>query len=208
MNISVPHWLFTAMCCPILPLFGIEKRKDTLCLADFCLFWAKRVNPLLIATLFSNFSESKKLQKIFAAQTPQRKRGFFSTHLTIVGKTFQHLRHSLSSLADAPHCSMMGSVRSKTISESLLLLIYQTVNRTRFSDQLAVARWLWLNVSFMFSWRKSASLIKLNTKIYSVHCSTTLHRVFYIHKSNIWTKFLADRQAGQKGESCWLRNNA
>ena len=42
----------------------------------FCLLWAKRVNPLLLASLFSDFSESKKSQKIFAAQTPPRKRGY------------------------------------------------------------------------------------------------------------------------------------
>ena len=64
------------MCNPIPPLFGIEKRKDTLCLADFCLSLAKTDYPLPLASLFTDFSESKKSQKIFAAQTPQRKRGY------------------------------------------------------------------------------------------------------------------------------------
>ena len=36
----------------------------------------KRDDSLLCAALFANFSESKKLQKIFAAQTPPRKRGY------------------------------------------------------------------------------------------------------------------------------------
>ena len=42
----------------------------------------------------------------------------------------------------------------------------------------------------MFSRRKSASLIKLNTKIYSVHCSTTLHRVFLYIKVEFDPSFL------------------
>ena len=64
------------MCNSILSLFGIEKWKDTLCLADFCRFWARKDNSLPCATLFSNFSTAKKLQKPFAAQTPPRKRGY------------------------------------------------------------------------------------------------------------------------------------
>jgi len=96
----------------VLTLFYGEKLKDVWRWAERCLFWAKKDNPLPCATLFTDFSESKKSrskeckQKIFAAQTPQRKRGFLSTHQTIVGKTFSHLRIFKSSLADAPHCSM------------------------------------------------------------------------------------------------------
>ena len=79
--------------CTLFPrLFGIEKvAKDFrrsnaaalhLRLADFFLFWAETDYPLPLATLFSNFSTAKKLhskerkQKPFAAQTPQRKRGY------------------------------------------------------------------------------------------------------------------------------------
>ena len=64
------------MCNSILTLFYGKKLKDVLRLAECCLFWAKKDNPLPLATLFSNFSESKRLQKIFAAQTPPRKRGY------------------------------------------------------------------------------------------------------------------------------------
>jgi len=70
------------MCNSILTLFYGEKLKDVLRLAECCLFWAKKDNPLPLATLFSNFSESKRLhskerkQKIFAAQTPPQKRGY------------------------------------------------------------------------------------------------------------------------------------
>ena len=61
-------------------------------------------------------------QKIFAAQTPQRKRGFFSTHQTIVGKISKHLRNLPSSLADAPHCSM-GLVSMHKLVDIILALI-------------------------------------------------------------------------------------
>ena len=93
----------------------LKRRRESelhLRLADFYLFWAETGYSLPLASLFTLFSESKKRQKIFAAQTPPRKRGFFSTHQTIVGKTSQHLRNSFSSLADAPHCSIWGSVQN------------------------------------------------------------------------------------------------
>ena len=67
------------MCNSILTLFYGEKLKDVLRLAECCLFWAKKDNPLPLATLFSNFSESKRLhskerkQKIFAAAIELRK---------------------------------------------------------------------------------------------------------------------------------------
>ena len=77
-------------------------------------------------------------QKIFAVQTPQRKLGFFSTRQTIVGKTFPHLRSFKSSLADAPHCSIMGFVQTFDPCESKgYFLYFLTVNRTRFSARLA-----------------------------------------------------------------------
>ena len=45
-------------------------------LAEWCLILAKKDNSLPCASLFTDFSESKKSQKIFAAQTPPRKRGY------------------------------------------------------------------------------------------------------------------------------------
>ena len=67
-----------------------------------------------------------------------------------------------------------------------------------FPTSSPTARWLRLNVSFMFSWRKSASLIKLNTKIYSVHCSTTLHRVFLYIKVEFDPSFLPIGKLGRE----------
>ena len=89
-------------------------------------------------------------QKIFAAQTPPRKRGFLSTHLTIVGKTSAHLRNSLSSLADAPRCSIWGSVRNKTILERLLLLIYSNSQQDTFFCPARCREMTFTNISFMF----------------------------------------------------------
>ena len=48
------------MCNSILTLFYGEKLKDTLCLADFCLFWAKTDYSLPLAALYTHFSESKE----------------------------------------------------------------------------------------------------------------------------------------------------
>ena len=68
------------------------------------------------------FRNRKGAQKIFAAQTPQRKRGFFSSHQTIVGKISKRLRNLLSSLADAPHCSM-GLVSMHKLVDIILALM-------------------------------------------------------------------------------------
>ena len=72
----------------------LKRRSESelhLRLADFYLFWAETGYSLPRASLFTLLSESKKRQKIFAAQTPPRKRGFFSTQHTIVGKAFSAL---------------------------------------------------------------------------------------------------------------------
>ena len=71
----------------------------------FDCFGRKRITFFKVQLYTDGFRNRKSGQKIFAAQTPQRKRGFFSTHQTIVGKTFLHLRNSLFSLSDATHCS-------------------------------------------------------------------------------------------------------
>ena len=72
--------LLSSKCNLLHPLFEIEKRKDTLCLADFCLFWAETDNPLPCATRFSHFSESKRWPKDFrrsnAAAKPRLRGGF------------------------------------------------------------------------------------------------------------------------------------
>ena len=114
--------LVSSKCGFVLTLFYGEKLKDVFCLAECWLFWAGTGYILQSATLYLHFSESKRWQKIFAAQTPQRKRGFLPTHLTIVGKTFQRRRNSKSSLADAPHCSM-GLVSKYNLFISALTLM-------------------------------------------------------------------------------------
>ena len=142
------------MCKSIHPLFGIEKRKDTLCWSDCCLFWAEKDNPLPCAPLFPNFSTAKKLQKPFAAQTPQRKRGYeedfaknktfyISTILTsatalllrCVYVTYGKIARRCSALLDDGVCANFNPCESKGY-----FLYCLTVNRTHFSDQLACAR--------------------------------------------------------------------
>ena len=78
----------------------------------FTCFWRKRIIHFHLQPYSPTFRNRKSGQKIFAAQSPPRKRGFFSTHQTIVVKNFLLLRNFPYSLADAPHCSIMGSVRS------------------------------------------------------------------------------------------------
>ena len=144
------------------------------------IIWARKDNSLPCATLFSDFSESKKSQKIFAAQTPQRKRsyicgwlifayfelkcviffkvqlctdaflrrkavekpfaaqtpqrkrGFLSTHQTIVGEISVHLQNFKSSLADAPHCSIMGFVQTLTFAKTKVIfyIFWQSTGHT------------------------------------------------------------------------------
>ena len=87
--------------------FSESKSGKILCvyLTNAC-FGRKRIIHFHVHPYTPTFRNRKGGQKIFAAQTPQRKRGFFSTHQTIVGKISKRLRNLLSSLADAPHCSM------------------------------------------------------------------------------------------------------
>ena len=95
-------------------------------------FGRKRITFFKVRLCIFAFRNRKDGQKIFAAQTPQRKRGFLSTHQTIVGEIFPHLRHLLSSLADAPHCSMMGSVQILTLAKAraIFYIVLQSTGHT------------------------------------------------------------------------------
>ena len=92
------------------------------------------------------FRNQKDGQKIFAAQTPQRKRGFLSTHQTIVGKTFQRRRNFKSSLADALHCSMMGSVQILTIAKARVVfyIVLQSTGLTFPTSSLSRDDYVWM----------------------------------------------------------------
>ena len=88
-------------------LFSESKSGKILCVWRIVAWFERKKVIHCHAQPYSpTFRNRKGAQKIFAAQTPQRKRGFFSTHQTIVGKISKRLRNLLSSLADAPHCSM------------------------------------------------------------------------------------------------------
>ena len=111
----------------------------------------------------THFSESKKWQKIFAAQTPQRKRGYvgdFVLNWLILSHTsFTRVTGfcygaptypTTKSLADAPHCSIWGFMQCPTFSgQSVFFNIFQTGNRTRFSAQLAYGKMTFSNLTFM-----------------------------------------------------------
>ncbi len=165
------------------------------------MFWAESNYPLPRATLFSNFSTAKRLhskerkQKPFAAQTPPRKRGYFSTHQTIVGKNFPYLRNFLSSLADAPRCSIMGFVQTQTISEKVLLFIYSNSQQDSFFRPARYREMTLLNVTFMFG---LFLLIWCENGLSTSTCSF-LHRLFGIEK------VAKDFRGSNAAAKAWLR---
>ena len=167
-----------------LNFLSLSGKKLLLCLADFRVFGAETDYPLPFATLFPDFSESKKSrskeckQKIFAAQTPPRKRGYVEDFtlksVNALNKIFfsstafyqsnriattvrpcnlrQNRRatgarmglvskHRLVDIMlDFYAMSRCGLRKPHLRLKSTILTRYFTVNRTRFSAQLAVAR--------------------------------------------------------------------
>jgi len=116
----------------------VSKRADTCVWQNVDYFGLKRIIFFKVRLCTDAFLRRKAVEKSsyedkpFAAQTPQRKRGFFSTHQTIVGKTSKHLRSLSSSLADAPHCSMMGSVQILTLAKAraIFYIVLQSTGHT------------------------------------------------------------------------------
>ena len=115
-------------------------------------FGRKRVTLFKVQLYICAFLRRKAVEKPFAAQTPQRKRGFLSTHQTIVGKTFQCRRNFKSSLADASHCSMMGSVQILTLAKARVVfyIVLQSTGLA-FAPSLPIGKKLGSNSTFMFS---------------------------------------------------------
>ena len=121
------------------PAFRDRKaEKLLLCLADFCLFWAGTGYPLPLAALYTLFSESKKRQKIFAAQTPQRKRGYvedfalnmdFRTSITFTSVTALLLRyvHVAYGKIAARQARGWGWFLSNGLSNTVQLLCHVTL---------------------------------------------------------------------------------
>ena len=110
-------------CAALFSDFSESKSGKILCVwRIFACLWLKQIIHFHLHPYSPTFRNRKGAQKIFAAQTPPRKRGFLSTHQTIVGKTFPHLRNLLSSLADAPHCSM-GLVSMHKLVDIILALM-------------------------------------------------------------------------------------
>ena len=129
-------------------------------LAEWCLILAKKDNSLPCASLFTDFSESKKSrskeckQKIFAAQTPPRKRGYVEdfTLKSVNAHRNQMLLRNLKSSRFALSLKLCREIAARQARGYGVLyevtpfrhkcysLCNLTVNRTNFSDQLAVAR--------------------------------------------------------------------
>ena len=123
-------------------------------LAEWCLILAKKDNSLPCASLFTDFSESKKSrskeckQKIFAAQTPPRKRGYVEDFAHRNQIRLRNLKNSRFALPMKLCCEIAarqargyGVLYEVTPFRHMCYsLCNLTVNRTNFSDQLAVAR--------------------------------------------------------------------
>ena len=158
-------------CAALFSDFSESKSGKILCVwRIFACLWLKQIIHFHLHPYSPTFRNRKGEQKIFAAQTPPRKRGFLSTHQTIVGETFPHLRNLLSSLADAPHCSM-GRVSMHKLVDIILALMpcHVTVcvnfclgskvqflcvitqsTRLAFLPSLPIGKKLGSNVTFMY----------------------------------------------------------
>jgi len=149
------YGVFSSKCNFILTLFRWKKLKDVLCLDDVICFGRKREIFFKVQLCTDAFLRRKAVEKPFAAQTPPRKRGYFSTHQTIVGKNFPYLRNFLSSLADAPHCSIKwGLYKVKLFSTKVLFFTYSNSQQDLPLRQARCLEMTLLNYSFLFGWCK------------------------------------------------------
>ena len=153
------------MCNPISPLFGIEKtgalksvnkrfsplkrRSESelhLRVADCHLFLAKTDYPLPPATLFSHFSESKKSparinDKRFSRLKRRRESVAFSPHIKLSSAELPRTSEILFLRSQMLRTARYGVLyKAKLFRRKCYFLYSQTVNRTCFSAQLAIAR--------------------------------------------------------------------
>ncbi len=97
----------------------------------------------------------KSVNKRFSRLKRRRESVASSPHSILSSvKLFPRFRSLLSSLANAPHCSIWGSVRSQTVRRKCYFLYSHAVNRTHFFNQLAYGKMTLLNFSFLFGWCK------------------------------------------------------
>ncbi len=161
-------------------------RQETWFKCYFCVwlsyawFEQKRIIHCHVQVYTPTFRNRKSRQKIFAAQTPQRKRGFLSTRQTIVGKVSQHLQNSLSSLADAPHCSMMGSVQILTLAKAraIFYIVLQSTGLA-FLPSLPNGKKLGSNSTFMFNKKLCAKLNLTHRVIFLLNYPLYLVAIVY-----------------------------
>ena len=131
-----------------MTLFYGEKLRDVFCLADFRLFGAKKDNSLPLASLFTLFSESKKRQKIFAAQTPPRKRGYgrilpTATKYASENSKILILHYPQNCVAKSPRdrrADMGFCTKSNQFGASVIFYIVTQSTGHTFSTSLPTAR--------------------------------------------------------------------
>ena len=140
------------MCSLIPPLFGIEKRKDTLCWADCCLFLAETGYSLQSATLYLHFSAAKSGRKAVQGTTrpltiprredfAQNKTFYISTILTsATALLLRYVRVTFGKIAARQARGYGVLYEVKPVRHKCCFSYTQTVNRTHFYDQLACAR--------------------------------------------------------------------
>ena len=148
--------------------FSVEKSwKIVFCLASITCFWHKKMIYCHVQLYSPTFRRRKSctLKSVNKSRSRLRRRresvAFFSTHLTIVGKAFPppevcHLRSQMLRTARWGWYLIKRFDRhGSTITpchvavcvnflgcKKVIFPSYFAVNRTRFSAQLAVARWL------------------------------------------------------------------
>ena len=188
------------------PTFRNRKVEKILCvyLTDAC-FGRKRIIHFHVHPYSPTFRNRKGAQKIFAAQTPPRKRGFLSTHQTIVGKISKRLRNLLSSLADAPHCSM-GLVSMHKLVDIILALMpcHVTVcvnfclgskvqflcvitqsTGLAFLPSLPIGKKLGSNVTFMYIKNSVQSFTQCTELYFYINLKQNCTYLLTKHKTNI-----------------------
>ena len=121
---------------------------------ELCLVWVKKDNSLPCTALYTDFSESKKSrskeckQKIFAAQTPPRKRGYVEDFAHRNHLRLRNCKNSRFALSTKLCCEIAARqargygvlYKTKLFRRKCYFLYSHAVNRTCFSARLAVAR--------------------------------------------------------------------
>ena len=155
------------------------------------------------------YSPTFRRRKSCKSRSPLKRRSesaaSFSTHQTIVGKTFQRHRNSKSSLADAPHCSM-GLVSMHKLVDIILALMpcHVTVcvnfclgskvqflcvitqsTGLAFLPSLPIGKKLGSNVTFMYIKNSVQSFTQCTELYFYINLKQNCTYLLTKHKTNI-----------------------